>query len=257
MAALARTSPAGPSGTRSARPVAIAALAAFLLVLLAQFPARWAAFALPRNVRCGQLAGTLWQGSCSGLVLDGRPLGELAWKLHPLALLGAALSADVALSQGATEATGSVQLRPSGRITARHLHARMLVDHSVIAQLTPGTHANVQADLSLLRFEHGHVAAVSGEVNVRGLAFAPGLPTEDYRLTFPENAPGDPAGQIQDLGGPLALEGTLRLTPEPGYVLDARVAARPGAPPALAQQLQFLGPPDAQGRRTLSVSGTY
>ena len=257
MAPVARRSPAGSSGTRSAVPVAVAALVAFLLVLLAQFPARWAALALPREVKCELMAGTLWRGSCSALSVRGRPFGDLTWQLHPLALLGAALSADFSLAQGALEAKGSVQLRLSGHLTAHDLRVRMPLDSSLIAQLPPGTHASAQADLALLTVEHGRVAAVSGQIEVRGVPFDPGLPPEDYRLTFPPNAQGDPVGQIQDLGGPLELQGTLRLTPEPGYVLDARVAARPGSPPALAKQLQFLGPPDAQGRRTLSVSGTY
>ena len=38
--------------------------------------------------------------------------------------------------------------------------------------------------------------------------------------------------------------------------LDAQVAARANTPPNIAQGMQILGAPDAQGRRPFSVSGT-
>jgi hypothetical protein len=63
--------------------------------------------------------------------------------------------------------------------------------------------------------------------------------------------------RAHDLGGPLALAGTLRMTPEPGFVVDGTVAARPTASPNLVRQLQMLGAPDAQGRRSFSIANTF
>jgi hypothetical protein len=59
------------------------------------------------------------------------------------------------------------------------------------------------------------------------------------------------------LGGPLAVAGTLRMTPEPGFVLEGTVASRANATPELARQLQMLGAPDAQGRRSFSIANTF
>ena len=79
-----------------------------------------------------------------------------------------------------------------------------------------------------------------------------------YSLTFPPSTGGDPVGQLRDLGGgPLAVEGTLRLTPEPGFDLEGLVKARPTASADLAKDIQFLGSPDAQGRRPFSLAGTF
>ena len=65
-------------------------------------------------------------------------------------------------------------------------------------------------------------------------------------------------GQLRDLGsGPLAVEGTVRLTPEPGFDLEGLVTARPTASPELAQDIQFLGSPDARGRRPFSLAATF
>ena len=70
-------------------------------------------------------------------------------------------------------------------------------------------------------------------------------------------AKGEPTGKLRDLDGPLAVEGTLRLTPQPGYELEGLVAPRRGAPPEIVSSLPFLGAPDATGRRPFSVVGTF
>ena len=77
-----------------------------------------------------------------------------------------------------------------------------------------------------------------------------------YSVSFPGGS-GDPVGTLRDLEGPLALEGTLRLTPAPGFELEGVIAARRGAPPELVNSLRFLGSPDATGRRPFSLSGTF
>ena len=76
-----------------------------------------------------------------------------------------------------------------------------------------------------------------------------------YVVIFPQ-AQGDPVGNIKDLEGPLAVEGTLKLT-RLGFELEGMVAPRPGAPPELTENLRFLGTPDGAGRRPFSLSGTF
>jgi len=50
-------------------------------------------------------------------------------------------------------------------------------------------------------------------------------------VTFP-GGPGEPTGKLRDLNGPLAVEGTLRLTRQPGFELEGLVAARPAPRPS-------------------------
>jgi hypothetical protein len=49
----------------------------------------------------------------------------------------------------------------------------------------------------------------------------------------------------------------VRLTHQPGYVLEGLVAPRADAAPELVGNLQFLGSPDASGRRPFSIAGTF
>jgi general secretion pathway protein N len=234
------------------------ALAAFVLILLVRFPAQWAAGALPRDTHCEQLDGTLWSGSCSGLSAQGNRLGDLTWSLHPLGLLSGRLALDLSLTQPATTmaASAHVEWSLSGTIAARNVHANLTLDHSFFKQLPPSMHGQLDAELAALRWDGKRITELQGQLDVRGLAADQNTPLGDYRLSFP-GGPGDPVGALKDIGGPLAVEGTLRLTPEPGYVVAGLVAARPSAPPDLAQQIRYLGSPDAQGRRPFSFAGTF
>jgi hypothetical protein len=55
---------------------------------------------------------------------------------------------------------------------------------------------------------------------------------------------------------PLEVVGSVRLTANRNYVIDAQVGTRPNAPASIVKALQYLGSPDAQGRRPLSVAGS-
>src|SRR5258705_7158333 len=82
----------------------VAGLAVFLGVLVFYLPASWFAAALPAQVRCTELGGSIWNGECLGLTLAGTRLGDATWNLAvgraftgrlvgDLEIRGAALSA--------------------------------------------------------------------------------------------------------------------------------------------------------------------
>ncbi len=236
--------------------VIAAGVAVFVLILIVQFPARWAALALPRAVTCGQVAGTLWSGTCAGLTAAGMSLGDLQWTLHPLRLLTGRLDVDVALTRGAGAARARVEWSPRGAIAARGVHADFPVDSAFIPQLPPSTLGSAEVDLADLHWNGMRITEIRGQIEVRGLTIGQGALLGSYRLLFP-GGPGEPTGQLSDLGGPFALQGTVRLTPEPGYEVEGLIAARPSASPDLVSQLRYLGAPDAQGRRPFSIAGTF
>lgn len=245
---------------RRGAKIAAAAVAAFAAVVIARFPARWAAGALPRGASCSRISGTLWSGACAGLAEEGSPLGDLTWDVHPLALLTASLSADIEFSRGAGTIRGRIAIGPSGAFTGHGLRGAFPLDRTLFAELPAGTQASAQVDLPYLRCKGLRVTAIRGRIEVRGLTDARGEPLGDYRLSFPAgsaSASSGPIGHLSDLGGPFSVDGTVRLTAEPGYVLEAQVAPRPGAPPDLVNALRFLGSPDSNGRRPFSISGTF
>jgi len=238
------------------RFVALAA-AAFLVILIAQFPASWCRRALPADVQCRQLDGSLWSGRCDGLKAQQLALGNLTWHLHPLGLLRARLVADVQLIQGSAMLRGRFALGGGGRIDAQDLDLSGLhLERFPSSQLPRGLHGVLWAQFPTLRWSGSHFEALAGKLNVQGLAL-PGSPLGNYQLEFPASAPDALVGTLRDTGGPLRVEGDLRLLPAPGFELNGRVAARADAAPGLADEIRYLGSPDADGMRPFSFAATF
>ena len=144
------------------------------------------------------------------------------------------------------------------RVTARNVLADFPLDPKLVPGLPPTLHGHAHVDLALLQMQHGIITQLQGRIEARDLKESSGTNTSlgSYLVTFPGGS-GDPIGQIRDLEGPLALEGTLHLTRQPGFELEGLIAARQGAPAELVNNLRFLGSPDASGRRQFSLSGTF
>jgi hypothetical protein len=85
------------------------------------------------------------------------------------------------------------------------------------------------------------------------------MPFGSFELRFPDTAPADGAirGELRDVGGPLAVAGTLVIRNGSEYELSGSAAARADANAELAKAVEFLGPADAQGRRPYSLAGSF
>jgi len=239
------------------RWIILAAVLVFLVTLVAEFPAQWAAGALPRGIRCRELAGSLWSGSCVDLAHDAVDLGDLSWTVHPARLLAGRLSVDVSLEMPQRPAlVVGIELRPGGAIDAHDARGSLTLDRQLVPQLPAGTAAVADFELGSLSFDGQRVTVLVGHVDVHGLRSG-STPLGDYRLTFAPAASDEPVGHIQDLGGPFEVEGSLRLNRAPGYELSVLVAPRAGAPSDAVQALKVLGSADAQGRRPFTMEGTF
>jgi general secretion pathway protein N len=238
--------------------LALVGALAFACILLARAPAKWMFSHAPPSVQCAQVAGTIWNGSCSGLVSSGVPVGQLTWKLHPLKLVMGKLAVDLDVTRSDGFVRGEVVSSfDFGDVTVRNLAANLPLDRSLAPQFPPNLSGKGNAQLALLRLERGVITAIQGRVEAHDLEQrgSQSYRLGDYAVTFP-GGPGEPKGALESLGGPLDVKGTLSLTREPGYSLEGTVAAGPQTDPQLAKQLEYLGTPDAQGRRPFSVAGT-
>jgi general secretion pathway protein N len=236
--------------------IALAAAAAFAVILLSRLPASWV---VPRSgiVACTSPDGTLWSGSCSGLSVDRMPFGDLTWDVAPLRLLTGTLAAHV-VARGPVTGSADVAYGIGGSVSLQNVVTDLKLDPRQIPHLPPQLRGNVHTDLALVRLEHGRIAELKGRIEAHDLSQRTGhvTPLGNYALTFPGGGT-EPVGTLVDLGGPLAVQGTLRLTNQPGYVLEGQVAPRADAAPELVDNLQFLGSPDAEGRRPFNIAGTF
>jgi general secretion pathway protein N len=240
----------------------------FAGIVVARMPVSWVFPGPKSGVSCAEIDGTIWDGTCSGLALAAlqqQPLGDLTWSLHAARLLTGKLNADVVLTRPSGSLQGNIEAGMDKSMLARNLKVDLPLDAQLAANLPPnlrGLRGQVHADLAQLRVDGNVLKYIEGLVEIHDLTDGAGAGAPhwgSYSLTFPPSSGGDPTGQIRDLGGngPLAVEGSLKLTPEPGFDLEGLVAARASAPPDLAKDLQYLGSPDAQGRRPFSLAGTF
>jgi general secretion pathway protein N len=243
------------------RPVWIALLAAivFVVIVIARMPAAWVIPTSRAQGSCASIEGSLWNGSCEGLTVSGTSLGDMSWELHPLRLLVGRLAAHVTLEHGVAQGSGVLELGFGQHITARNLTADLPLDPRVIPGVPATLHGRAHLDLALAEVQRGVITQLKGRIEARDLEDRAGrdTPLGSYAVTFPGGS-GEPVGQLRDLDdGPLALEGTLRLTRQPGFELEGLIAPRAGAPPEVVNNIRFLGSPDASGRRPFSLSGTF
>jgi hypothetical protein len=242
------------------RPLWIALLAAvaFVVIVLARMPAAWVVPARGPQWACTSIDGSLWSGACAGLTVSGTRLGDLTWELHPVRLMAGRLAAHLTVSHGPADAAADVELTLGQRLTARNVVADLPLDPALLPSVPANLHGRAHVELALAQVQRGIIRQLQGRIEARNLEERSGnnTPLGSYSVSFPGGS-GDPIGTLRDLEGPLALEGTLRLTPAPGFELEGVIAARQGAPPELVNSLRFLGSADATGRRPFSLSGTF
>ncbi len=241
------------------RPL-IVALIGFMLVLIVRFPARWISPLLPHGMHCRQLDGSAWNGSCTGLTRSSGALGDLTWELHALQLLRGRLDLQLDLTNQGSYLRGDVALGLGGALHGRDVSLDFPLNSQVLSSLPAGAHARLLGKLSRIEWTGKYLSALQGELDVEDLVGSQGAAFGNYQAIFAPPADGNadiPLGVVRDSGGALALDATLQLNHDPGYVLQGHVAARPSASPEIANVIRYLGSPDAAGRRPFSLAGTF
>jgi hypothetical protein len=243
------------------RRAIILAVIGFVLVLILRLPARWISPLLPHGMHCRQLDGSAWRGSCAGVTNDGSALGDLTWDLQVLQLLRGRLALRVDLTNQASYLRGVVALGFGGALHGRDVAFDFPLTSALVSSLPAGAHARLQGKLSRIEWTGKFLSELQGELDIQDLVGSQSQTFGNYQAIFaPGTASGttdSPTGVVHDTGGALALDATLQLTRDPGYVLQGKVAARPGAAPEMVDMLKYLGSPDPSGRRPFSLMGTF
>ncbi len=242
------------------RSFLILAGALFALIVLVRAPASWLTSALPKALQCEQPAGSVWHGACAQLRVAGAELNDVRWQLHPWSVLGGHLQLDLQSADPRAPATATLVLGWGGHHHVRDLKADVPIDAGFLPLFPSGWSGRLQLALTDLEISAGRLAAIHGTVTARSLAqLSPPMAFGSYELRFPESSPADGtiSGELKDLGGPLAVTGTLMVRRGSEYVLSGTASARAEASAELAKDVEFLGPADAQGRRQYSLAGSF
>jgi len=241
---------------------------AYLLFLLATFPAGTAYGLLPRSatMQVGGLSGTLWSGQASVGQVAGIALHDIRWELSPWGLLLGQLrgSIEARLEDGfvSTRVRASLttlsfsELRASTGLTSLS---------APLAQVTGGMAGQVGLSLATLELREGAITDAVGDIRIQDLAVPPLFSERAQDLIAlgsytVQLLPTDGAGlsaRFEDAGGPLEVTGTLILDLERRYRLEGLLQPRDGAAPELIQGLQLMsGDPDNSGHHRLTLTGS-
>lgn len=233
-------------------------VAVALLALVANFPAgvayRWF---VPAEVRLFGVEGTLWRGSAALGSTAGVPFHDVEWDLHPLSLLTGRFDADLEAKLADGFVDGRIKAGLSS-LRAENLRVSTTLANFQEWLLYPAD-ALLSLDLEEIALEQGWPTRLVGTTRIGNLRIqVPPVENEPIgSFNIDWSTTEYPIGAVRDTGGMLETQGRLELLADQRYLLDAAVAARPGAPRALSQGLQFmLSPPNAAGERRLRWEGT-
>lgn len=241
-------------------PLIALGVGAFVIFALVTLPASIVLSRLgSAGVTASGVSGSIWNGKAQVLQVRGVNIGSVEWDLHVLPLFTLHLDADVKVSRTDGFASAGLSVGPGGKVTLNGLTASLPLSAINNPQVN-GWGGQLNAKFARLTLENGWPTHVEGTLDAVDVTGPPRRPANvgSYRVAF------DPAastaellqGAITDAGnGPLQINGTVRLKTDRTYEVDALVAARPSAPQSLARGLEFLGPPDPQGRRQFSMAG--
>ena len=247
----------------SRRSWIVAGIAVYVLFLLVTLPASLVSARLAkRGVMTSSTSGSVWHGQVTGLQVGVLNLGNAEWHLRFLPLLTGKLAADIKLVQPNGFADARVAASLSGSIVLSDVSASLPLQSIVGSGGLPGGWTGTaQAKIAEVVLKNGWPVSAQGTLDLVDLTGPARQPSNigAYRIKFPAaNAPADTLmGTLEALqGAALDVTGTLKFAADRSYQLDTMVAARGNAPQNLAEGMQYLGSPDAQGRRPFSVSGT-
>ena len=240
----------------------LAGVAVFLVVLVLYLPASWLASRLPPQVQCTEIGGSVWNGECLGLRFQGSALGDATWNFAPGRALTGRLSGDFDLRGKAITARADVDTNFSGVGELRNLKLALTLDPALLPQLPRDQRGTVNADLKRLELAAGPAPRViEGSVELHDLRQLGAQPMElgSYQLMFDGSTPPDglPVGKLRDLGGPFRVEGTVKLTPPNGYLVEGYITGRTAAAERVVRDITLGATPETSGRSPFSFEGTY
>jgi general secretion pathway protein N len=240
--------------------LAVIGAAVFLAVGIATLPASLLVARLPPDFRLQGAGGTVWHGAADSVRLRTVELGALRWDLDALALLHGRLEYEVALERADGHLRGRVGATAGGTLLAHDLQLALPV-----GALSPATGANgwrgdLTGTVRSARVEAGWPTSLVGYFEVAHLR-PPGSALEVGSYTF-EFSPGAGTtaklvGLVREHEAPLVVRAQLAISSDRSYVLEGEVRPRPQAPAEVVNAIAFLGAPDAAGRRSFTITGTF
>ena len=248
---------------RLLRPLILIAVLGALVVVLIALPASLVKRFLPPPVEAQEFSGTLWHGSAANVIVGGRSVGAVEWRLHPWSLVEFTLAADLHWVKVGFVADGRIDIS-SRSLTLRDVQGGGPIEDLREFGIPEGWRGTATIKIrefkALLANGAGSGpswAAAVGDLEVFNLAarqVAGGADLGGFALHLANSAitPGaDATAELADTGGPLEVQATIHFASGGRTgMLSGTVKARPDAPAGLISALESLAqlhPADRRG----------
>jgi general secretion pathway protein N len=224
-----------------------------LLLLVVTAPARLLGQLVPAQaLLLSGFGGSVWSGraAAAAVPLTGGvlQLGELEWRLRPWSLLLLSPRAQITSRWGQQRVEAQVSVSPGGTITLSE--ATISIPAEIARHWFPVLlSGNVTLQTERLVLEDLRPTAGAGRLVWQQAGWsADGSSNRlgDYALEFEVVAPGEVAGNIITLAGPVEVVGTANLYPD-RYTVDARLGSDGGLSPGLSNALRLFATPTDSG----------
>lgn len=228
-----------------------------LLGLIVMFPARVAyRWFAPAEFVASGISGTVWNGQAEEASANGFYLRDLNWDFLPFRLFTGriAYALESRFASGFME--GQLALGFGGSLYANGLRCALPLESLHSIPIVAGSRGMLSVDFSRLELTDGLPVVADGSLEIAGF-MNPLLhrePIGGFRAEFFSQESGVTAS-IEDTAAVIDLAGSLQLTRDGKYQFVAQVSALDSTPPAVREQLKFLGSPNERGQHELRLEG--
>lgn len=245
---------------------------AYIVVLILNIPAdrayaHWKSSDLSKNINSRQfslsgISGSVWSGKASFGMVQGQSLQAIEWSLRPWSVLlgqvGLSWSFRLPDSTG-TEGygRGKTAMGLDGSMDFDQLEMNLpLVEAAKLvgmAALRPA--GSVSLNLQDVNWNGENLTSVEGRVvwHDAGISMVKPISLGDLSMVL-EMEGEQIKGVISDSGGPLSIDGVLKLKADGTYQINGALAARDS--PDLQQALRSMGRPGPDGKVNINYSGS-
>jgi hypothetical protein len=237
-----------------------------LAVIISAMPASIVTRFLPPEVRAEDFSGSIWHGSAGNISVNARDAGALEWRLHPAALLGRQVSADVHWVKVGFVVDAAVNIDRQG-VSAHAVKGGGPIEDLRDFGVAAGWRGTADINFSELKSDFVRPLAAVGDLkvsNVTSAQIAQGADLGGFDLRLAADAvsaDGSVTAQLTDTGGPLEVKAVISLSSkERTGILTGTLRERPEAPAALRSDLEGivqLRGRDPQGRIPVDLEFTW
>jgi hypothetical protein len=230
---------------------------ALLAVVVTALPASVITRFLPPSVHAEDFSGSIWHGSAGRISVNARDAGALEWRLHPQALFGLKIAADLHWVKTSFVLDAAATLDAHG-FKAQAVKGGGPIEDLYDLGVAAGWHGIAAVNLSELEGDYAKPLGAVGELQVSNLSsaqIADGADLGGYELRLAKGASGSDGNvtaQLVDTGGPLEVQTLIHYSAnEHTGTISGTLKERPDAPAALRGQLDNLAQlrgRDAHGR---------